>query len=165
MDKNFLLRLNKALKQIKTKLLLNKDIRTLLYYDNIDSDTPAPSVEQVKGHVFLQPVINVDVQEPFNKKNYITITMPEGERTQNAVEYVVRIIVMCDKSSWLVYDEDIRPLVIGQAVVNELDGFQTALAQELVFTNVVETVTSEDVVGYSLLFAVKDGISDIDEKD
>ena len=115
--------------------------------------------------MFLQPVINVDVQEPFNKKNYITITMPEGERAQNAVEYVVRIIVMCDKSSWLVYDEDIRPLVIGQAVVNELDGFQTALAQELVFTNVVETVTSEDVVGYSLLFAVKDGISDIDEKD
>lgn len=165
MDKNFLLRLNKALKQIKTKLLLNKDIRTLLYYDNIDSETPVPSVEQVKGHVFLQPVINVDVQEPFNKKNYITITMPEGERAQNAVEYVVRIIVMCDKSSWLVYDEDIRPLVIGQAVVNELDGFQTALAQELVFTNVVETVTSEDVVGYSLLFAVKDGISDIDEKD
>ena len=99
MDKNFLLRLNKSFKQIKTQLLLNEKIRTLLYYDIVNDSTVVPVIDQVKDHIFIQPVIDVDVTEPFNKKNYITITVPEGERVSNKMNYVIRIIIMCDKSS------------------------------------------------------------------
>lgn len=163
MDKNFLLRLNKSFKQIKTQLLLNEKIRTLLYYDIVNDSTVVPVIDQVKDHIFIQPVIDVDVTEPFNKKNYITITVPEGERVSNKMNYVIRIIIMCDKSSWNLND-DVRPLLIAQEVCDTLDGFKTELSNKLVFSNIVETVTSKDVYGYSVLFDSADGISDIDEK-
>jgi hypothetical protein len=99
MDKKFLLRANDSFKQIKTQLLLNDNIRKYLYYDNIDDNTEAPVIDIVKDFVFIQPVITVETTEPFNKKNYITITLPDGKLKSNKMEYVLRIIVMSDKSS------------------------------------------------------------------
>ena len=79
------------------------------------------------------------------------------------MDYVVRIIVMCDKSGWDL-NGDARPLLIAQEVVNTLDNFETSFSNRLVFDSIVETVTSKDIVGYSLLFNVADGISDINEE-
>ena len=53
---------------------------------------------------------------------------------------------------------------MAQEIVNILDGFKTDMSNELDFTSIVETVTSKDVVGYSILFDIVDGISDVDEK-
>lgn len=163
MDKNFLLRVNSSLKRIKTEILLNEDIRKWLYYDVIDANTTAPFVEQVADHVYTQPVITVETSEPFNKKNYITITIPEGSLSNNKMDYILRIIVMCEKESWNL-NGDIRPLLISQQVINILDGYKTELSNVLSFSNIVETVTSKDVYGYSLLFDVTDGISDTNDK-
>ena len=38
------------------------------------------------------------------------------------------------------------------------------LGNKIVFDSIVETITSKDIIGYSLLFNVSDGISDIDEE-
>lgn len=160
MDKEFLIRVNNSFKKIKTKILLNEKIRTLLYYDDAFSeDVVAPPIETVSDHVLLQPVINVDVKEPFNIKNYLTITIPEGTKTDNSMVYVVRIIVMCDKSTWNI-NGDVRPLLIAQEIVNDINNFKVDFSNQLIFTDVVETVTNEDVFGYSLLFTTVDGISD-----
>lgn len=163
MDKKFLLRVNDSMKRIKTNLLLNDNIRQLLYYDEINSSTDIPLIEQVAGNIFIQPVIDVEVKEPFNKKNYITITFPEGDKENNRMDYVVRIIVMCDKSGWNL-NGNARPLLIAQEVVNTLDNFETGFSNKIVFDSIVETITSKDIIGYSLLFNVSDGISDIDEE-
>jgi hypothetical protein len=163
MDKNFLLRVNDSLKNIKTQLLLDKELRTLLYYQDPDAAESVPTIEQVADHIFLQPIITVESTEPFNKQNYITITIPEGDAGNNKMDYVVRVIVMCEKNTWN-YNGDIRPLLISQLVVNILDGFKTKFSNELSFSSIVETVTSKDVCGYSLLFATTDGTSDLDEK-
>lgn len=161
MDKKFLLRLNDTFKSIKTKILLNENIRNLLYYDVLSEENEEVPVRVAAEHVFIQPVI--DVEEPFNKKNYITITMPDGDKSNNKMDYVVRLIVMCDKTSWNI-DGDCRPLLIAQEIINELDGEKFKLSNPLVFSNIVETVTNKNVYGYSLLFDITDGISDIDEK-
>lgn len=163
MDKSFLLRVNDSLKKIKTQLLLNDSIRQKIYYENIDDTTPIPVIEQVKDHIYLQPVITVETTEPFNKQNYITITIPEGDKNNNKMEYVVRVIVMSEKKSWNL-NGDIRPLLISQEIINILDGYKLDWSNSLEFTNIVETVTSKDVCGYSILFGVVDGISDVDEK-
>lgn len=163
MDKNFLLRVNNSFKQIRTQLLLNETIRKYLYWDTINENTVVPSIELVKEHVYIQPIITVETTEPFNKKNYITITIPEGDMNNNKMDYVVRVIIMSEKSCWEI-NNDIRPLIIAQEIVNILDGFKTDFSNSLKFSNIVETVTSKDVVGYSILFDVTDGISDIDEK-
>lgn len=163
MDKTFLIRMNNAFKKVRTQLLLNDKIRSLLYYDVIEADTVAPEIEQAAEHIFIQPIVDVDAKEPFNKKNYITITIPEGQREDNRMDYVFRVIVMCEKSTWSI-EGDSRPLLVAQEVVNILDGFKTELSNTLMFTGIVETVTNKDVCGYSVLFEVSDGISDVNEK-
>ena len=163
MDKKFLIRLNDTFKSIKTKLLLNEDIRKLLYYDNVDESTPVPPIQLAAEHVFIQPVINVETTEPFNKRNYITITSTEGDKINNKMDYIIRLIIMCDKSTWNL-NGNIRPLLISQEIVNELENEKFQLSGPLVFDSIVETVTSKDVAGYSLLFDVVDGISEVDEK-
>lgn len=162
MDKTFLHRVNSSLKTIKTQILLNENIRKMLYYDDVVNNL-VPTIEIMKDYVFLQPVINVDTIEPFNKKNYITITIPEGNKQSNKMLYTVRIIVMCDKTSWQL-NTDIRPLLISQEIINILDGYKLDMSNKLSFSSIVETVTSKDVYGYSLLFDITDGISDIYEK-
>jgi hypothetical protein len=98
MDKKFLLRVNDSLKQIKTQILLNEEVRKMLCYDVIDKNTSAPAIEQAAEHIFLQPIIDVDASEPFNKKNYITLTVPTGKLEDNKMEYVIRVVVMSEKS-------------------------------------------------------------------
>ena len=163
MDKEFLIRVNDSLKKVKTQILLNEKIRTMLYFDNIDEDTIAPSIEQVADHIFIQPIIKVETTEPFNKKNYITITVPESGRSVNKMEYTFRIIVMCDKSCWDL-NGDIRPLLISQEIVNIFENFKLELSNTMQFNSLVETVTNEDVYGYSILFEVSDGISDLNDE-
>lgn len=163
MDKKFLLRLDDTFKSIKTKLLLNEDIRKMLYYDVVDENTIAPPIELAAEHVFTQPVIAVETTEPFNKRNYITITSPEGDKSGNKMDYIIRIIIMCDKSSWNL-NSSARPLLLAQEVINELNNEKFKLSNPLSFSNIVETVTSKDVCGYSLLFDTTDGISEADEK-
>lgn len=161
MDKNFLMRVNNTLKRIKTTILLNDEVRKLLWYSN--ETTAIPTVEQVADHVFLQPVISVETTEPFNKKNYITLTIPEGTKASNKMEYTLRIIVMSDKSDWNI-DGDIRPLLIAQNIINDLNNVKFDFSNPLCFDSIVETVTSKDVCGYSILFNVVDGVSDTHEK-
>lgn len=163
MDKEFLIRLNNSFKKIKTALLLNENIRTYLYYDEVAQDTIAPPIEVAAEHVFTQPVIEVDTTEPFNKKNYITITMPEGNKENNKIDYVIRVMVMCDKHSWNI-NGDSRPLLLGQEIVDVLDNYKLDFSNKLRFSNIMETVTSNNVYGYSFLFDVTDGISDSNEK-
>lgn len=163
MDKKFLLRVNDSFKQIRTQLLLNEKIRQLLYFDTVDETTIVPSIDLVKDHIYMQPIITAETTEPFNKKNYITITIPEGDLSNNKMDYVVRIIVMCEKTCWEIND-NIRPLIISQEIINILDGYKTYFSNELSFSGIVETVTSKDVYGYSILFSTADGISDVDEK-
>ena len=77
MDRYFILRLEKTLKNIKRKLLTNEKIRTLLYYDSDyinenQNNLTVPGIQLVKDNIFLQPVVSNDIDPPFNKKNFIT---------------------------------------------------------------------------------------------
>lgn len=161
MDKEFLKRVNNSLKRIKTTILLNEEVRKLLWYSG--DATTVPSIEQAAEHVFLQPVITIETSEPFNKKNYITLTIPEGSKTSNKVEYTLRVIVMSEKGDWDI-DGDIRPLLIAQHIINDLNGAKFDFSNPLEFDSIVETITSDDVYGYSILFNVVDGVSDTHEK-
>jgi hypothetical protein len=162
MDKQFLIRVNNSFKQIKTQLLLNEKIRSYLYWDDVENNS-TPPIEVVKDYVYTQPVVDVETVEPFDKKNYITITLPQGEKDDNRVDYIIRIIVMSDKNNWNVGD-DIRPLILSQEIINTLDGYKTYFSGFLSFDSLVETITTKDVMGYSLLFVVSDGVSDVYEK-
>lgn len=165
MDKNVLIRLESTMRSIKTQLLLNENIRKLLFYTEIEDleEVETPSINAVKSNIFLQPIIDVDVEPPFNKKNYITITVPDSRKRPNDIDYVFRVIVQCDKTCWTYGEGFIRPLRICQEILNTIEGQRFSCAGQLKFDSLVETVTNKTVSGYSILFSLLDGIGDPDD--
>lgn len=98
MDTKFLFRLESTMRDVKQQLLLDEDMRKWLFYENIENleNMAAPSIASCKNHIFLQPIVDTDVTPPYDKLNYITITVPESA-IGNKVNYVFRVMVMCDK--------------------------------------------------------------------
>ena len=165
MDGKFLLRLEDTMRRVKQEILFNEDIRKLLYYENIEdiNELKSPSLQACADHIFLQPIVDTDVTEPFNKLNYITITVPESASSSNKIHYIFRVMIMCDKRCWTYENDNIRPLQLAQLIINILDGKQFSCAAPLSFVKVVETVTNKTTYGYSLLFDLTDGIGDKDD--
>lgn len=173
MDKQFLKRLAETLKQIKADLLLVPEIRKLLYYDSdviktteeeektLFVDMPVPDMQLAKEHIFLQPIIEVDNEPPFNKKTFIAVTSPSmGFDTENSVEYTIKISIQCDKTNWIYGKDNIRVYDLAQEVVNCLEGRKYACALKLRFEQMLETVTDKVVTGKSLLFSIGDGVGE-----
>lgn len=173
MDKQFLIRLENTLRKIKRDLLLDEEIRKLLFYDskemerlqseeNIPFDSlDVPAIELVKGNIFLQPIVEVDNQPPFNKKVFISITSPSmGFAKDDSIEYAIKLSIQMDKTNW-VYDGDkIRVYRLAQLVINKLDGVKYECATELAFKQMLETVTDKTTTGKSLLFSIVDGVGE-----
>ena len=173
MDKEFLIRLESTLRQIKRDLLLNTDIRKLLYYDsskiaelkseeNIPfEELDIPAIELVRDNIFLQPIVEVDNQPPYDKKVFMSITSPSmGFENADSVEYAIKISIQMDKTNW-VYDGDkIRVYRLAQLVVNALDSKKYDCATELMFEQMLETVTDKTTTGKSLLFSIVDGVGE-----
>lgn len=166
MDKYFVLRAEKSLKMIKRKLLLNDKIRKLLYYDSsalIDGENiDIPSPQLVKDNIFLQPVVSNDIDPPFNKKNYIAITLAASGfagQADLAAEHAIKIAVMVHKTNWIFgEDNNIRVLHLFQEIVNELDGLRLACSNTLMYEQALQTVIDESMTGYSIMFGIVDGL-------
>ena len=173
MDKTFLIRLEHTLQRIKKDLLLDEDIRKLLYYDsskiaefkseeNIPFDElDVPAIELVRGNIFLQPIVEVDIQPPFDKKIFMAITSPSmGFAEADSIEYAIKISIQMDKTNWVYDDDKIRVYRLAQLVINKLDGVKYDCATELQFEQMLETLTDKTVTGKSLLFSIVDGVGE-----
>lgn len=102
MDKEFLYRLESTLKDIRNTLLLNENIRTLLYYDSADlaESQEVPAMELVADNILLRPVVEIDNDELANKKVFMTVSMPTMSFTsENSVDYAIKITIMADKTA------------------------------------------------------------------
>ena len=173
MDKKFLLRLESTISSIKKTLLLNEDIRKLLFYDsktiatkkseeNIPfEELDVPAIELVRDNIFLQPIVEIDNQPPFNKKVFIAITSPSmGFESEDSVEYAIKVSIQMDKTNWVFDDNKIRVYRLAQLVLNELDCKKYDCDTEVQFEQMLETITDKTVTGKSLLFSVVDGVGE-----
>lgn len=163
MDNKFILRVEKVIQSIKAKLLLNEEIRKLLFYesDEIVEDVEIPTIQLVEGNIFTQPVVNVTTEPPFNKKIFIAISLSaSGFKTYNEVDHAIKIAVMCHSSDWIYGAGKVRVLHLVQEVINELDSKKFACAEVLEYEQLMQTVINEDITGYSIIFSVADGVGE-----
>lgn len=175
MDKQVFFRLEKTLKDIKTKLLLNTDIRKLLYYsseslEGVYDTINIPSVTDVSGNIFLQPIADVDTTPPFDKQVYLTVTAPtfaikEYSQGEVGISYVVKVMLMIDKNDWVFEQNKIRAMHLLSNIVNELDNCKFELSHALSFYESIETITTKRMIGYSILFATFDGIGEVQNEE
>ena len=173
MDKTFLLRLESTLSQIKKTLLLDAELRKLLFYDSETirlkaeenglsfDELEVPAIELVRDNIFLQPIVQVDVEPPFNKKVFIAVTSPSMAFLKgDSIEHAIKISIQMDKTNWVYGSNQIRVYHMAQLVVNALNGKKFDCATELSFEQVLETITDKTVTGKSLLFSVVDGVGE-----
>lgn len=163
MDKKFLLRLEKTIKEIRNKLLLNESLRKLLYYesDELTEDAEVPSIQLVKDNIFLQPVVKIDVNPPFNKKMFIAITCPaSGFNGYNEADHAIKVSVMAHDTAWVYGDGCIRVLHMMQEIINDLDHVKFACATKLIYEQALQTTIDETTGGYSIMFSVTDGVGE-----
>lgn len=163
MDKKFILRVEKTIQSIKSKLLQNEKIRKLLFYesDALVGDVVVPSVQMVKDNIFTQPVVNITTEPPFNKKIFIAISLSaSGFRAVNEADHAIKIAVMCHSSDWIYDGGKVRALHLVQEVINDLDGVKFACAEVVEYEQLLQTVVNEDITGYSLVFSVADGLGE-----
>lgn len=169
MDKEFLYRLESTLKDIRNTLLLNENIRTLLYYDSADlaESQEVPAMELVADNILLRPVVEIDNDELANKKVFMTVSMPTMSFTsENSVDYAIKITIMADKTAWNYQNQNgdtcIRLYRLAQEVINELEGKKYSIAGKIYFSQMLETVLDKTIVGKSLLFYAEEGVGDGD---
>lgn len=170
MDKHFLLRVEKTLKEIKRVLLLNKKIRTLLVHDSKaweEGEPEIPTIQLAKDNIFLQPIIDSDIEPPFNKKVYISITLTASgfsNQLDIVADHAIKVSIMVHKTNWLYSNENIRALHIMQEVINELHGLRLACSNALEYEQTLQTIVDETMTGYSVLFGVIDGLGSTEEE-
>lgn len=158
MDSTTFARLQTSLRTIKTLLAQDAVLGKLLVADN-PTNAATPQVEQVRNHIFIQPVIDVETTPPFDKPCFITLTIPEGDRSSaTAMSYIYRISVFAERKKWVYGADKLRVLEMVERIVAVLSNAVTAIAQPLAFNSVVETVINKYVYGYSVLFNGIDGI-------
>lgn len=160
MDKAFVLRVEKTIKDIKKKLLMNEKLRKLLYYESEDltSDCEVPTIQLVKDNIFTQPIVEIDVEPPFNKRMFISITLAaSGFASANEVDHAIKVSVMAHNKNWTYDDGKIRVLHMMQEVINELDGAKFACAAKLSYEQALQTTIDSSTNGYAIMFGVTDG--------
>lgn len=165
MDKKFILRVEKTIQEIKRRLLLNEEIRKLLYYESeaLVDGVAVPSIQLVENNIFTQPVVNVTTEPPFDKKIFIAISLSaSGFKNINEVDHAIKIAVMCHSSNWVYGNGRVRVLHLIQEVINELDSEKFACAEILEYEQLLQTVVNEDITGYSIIFSVADGVGELD---
>jgi hypothetical protein len=177
MDKEYFIRLEKSIREMKNALLGNSDengiatnsecaeLRKLLYYSKEDIKGDLSSLKDVtraavEDNVILTLVTRVETTPPFNKRNYITITCSNGQIGDNNNGYAIKVIVMSEKNDWVINNSMIRPLRIMQIISNLLDNKQFACSGELLFERFSELITNDDVTGYAMFFSFSDGTGD-----
>ena len=163
MDTKFILRVEKTIQEIKAKILMNEEVRKLLFYesDALVDGVEIPSVQMVEGNVFTQPVVNVTTEPPFNKKIFIAISLSaSGFRAVNEVDHAIKVAIMCHSSDWIYGENKVRVLHLAQEVINAIDGRKFACAERIDYEQLLQTVVNEDITGYSIIFSVADGVGE-----
>lgn len=149
----------KAIYEIKTQVQNDKDIRKLLLHD-VDnalsgSDT---TYAQAEDYIVVAPIFDM-TKEPFNKNTIISVALVRGvqEEEKEIMTGMLKINVLTQSGLWKLTNNKIRPLEIGNLIINVLDGFKMATSHKLVFDSIELAVLNENINGYSINFYLNDG--------
>lgn len=164
MDRSCFLRLEDTIFNIKKDLLLNSKIRKLLFYESSDIDNldtkEDVSVELVKDNIFIQPVLEIDNEPPFNKKVFISITNPTTVMGAPTNDNSIKITIMMDKSMWIIGNKT-RIYSLMQEIYNTIEGKKYACSDNLELVEIIDTIIDKTVYGKSMMFGVFDGSGEI----
>lgn len=155
-------RIATTLQQARLMLAQDEQLRKLLVAEN-PSSAATPTVEQTLGHIFLQPIVEVETKPPFDKKAFLSLVVAEAEPRDNTHRVSIRVNVLVDKTYWVYGGNKIRILEMAERVAKVLDKQKFACASPLFYDSITETVTNSYVFGYVMLFNVADGIGVADD--
>ena len=159
-------RIQTTMSAIKTRLLNDKSIRQLIFYDSNDAlNIDAPSIKDTAEYITLRPIFEFENKENFEKNSMINIytTQCVPVEDSKAIIAVLQVNVVCNLDIWELVDDKIRPMQIADRVINLVDGHKFTVFNILEFNTMTDLIISKKMVGYALLFSITDGSGEIDK--
>lgn len=144
--------------QIKNSLLDSANLKKLVFYNTPDALNRAePLLAEASPSIYIKPVIYVYEDSPeIGISSFISIGLIEAQILDGSVEVSLKVSVACDRTTWELNDNRVRPLAILSEIEKQLNHKKFDTAGELILRVVKEVYYNNELVGYAALFDIID---------
>lgn len=160
-----LTRIQTTLKAIKRILLEDEQVKKLLYNDSNNAlNLPTPDKQVVEKYVTTCPVYEFDDKEDYTQHGMINcfVVDLDTDDEMNIIGGVLRVNVVYNTDKWELVDGNCRVLSICSRIIELLNNKKFTISNPISFDSMVELILSKKLVGYTLLFNIVDGNSEIE---
>ena len=158
-------RVQTTIKAMRTRLLHDECIRKLLFYDNNTAlELDVPELKDVAKYITTYPVYEFENKEDYTQHGMINIFMTDSDPNDedNSIMAIVRVNVVYNTDKWELIDGSCRPLTIADRIIELLNNTKLSVSNPVEYNNTQELIVSKKLVGYTLLFNLTDGNSDLE---
>lgn len=158
-------RVQTTIKAMRTRLLYDECVRKLLFYDNnmaLELDTP--EAKDVAKYITTYPIYEFENKEDYTQHGMVNIFMTDSDPNDedNSIMAVIRVNVVYNTEKWELVDGSCRPLMIADRIIELLNNTKLSVSNPVEYDNTQELIISKKLVGYTLLFNLTDGSSDLE---
>lgn len=147
-----------VLYEIKNTLLDSEDLRKLLFYDTPNAlSRSVPLISEVEDYIKIKPIIILN--ENSNNDgitSFISIGMIEGENFDNSAEFSFKVTIASNRRIWELDNNRIRTLAAARLIEERLHEKKFASAGKLLLVIVKEIYFNSEIIGYMMMFDLRD---------
>lgn len=158
-------RIQTTIKAIKRRLLNDEEVRKLLYNSSNNAlNLSTPSEKDVAKYITTYPIYEFENKEDYTQQGMINIFMTDSDPSDedNSILAVVRINVVYNTDKWELVDGSCRPLAIADRIIEIINNAKLTVSNPVEYASIQELIISKKLVGYTLLFNLTDGNSDLE---
>lgn len=151
--------IQKSIFEIRTLIQAIPEVRKMVFYDTANAlNESIPTAEQAKEHFTVSAVFDV-TKPPFNKNTIISISLTRGNYDDGStlIRGTIRINILTRSPLWELNNNKIRPLEIGNYIIEELNNKKISPSHKLFFSSLELAILDEEVNGYTLTFLMEEG--------
>lgn len=158
-------RVQTTIQAIKRRLLMDDAVRKLLYHDSENAlDLDAPEQKDVKKYITTYPIYEFENKEDYTQHGMVNVFLTDSDPSDedNSILAIVRVNVVYNTDKWELADGSCRLLAIVDRIIDIVDGTKFTVSNPVEYVSTQELIISKKLVGYTLLFHLVDGSSDLE---
>lgn len=135
------------------------DVRKLIYHRSVDPlNEREVSIEEIKPYIFLSPVLEIHNTPPYDKTNFINISLIRADvDDDNSLNGAIRIDILCQNSTWEISNEKIRPLAIASLIADRVNGLKLTSSHKVYVAALERIILDKNICGYTLICELYEG--------
>lgn len=160
-----LTRLEKLSREVRNKIISDKQVRQLIFNDSNDPlNAEVPNIAEVKKYITLRPIYSFENTKDYDQNTMINIYLTNAEQSgieDQMIYGTLQINVVCNLDKWELIDDSCRPLLISNRIIDIVDQVKFSASEQLSWSSLQELIVNKQLVGYALLFGIGDGSGEL----